>query len=102
MALRTTGNKHVVSTSSPIDVTIGDEWFDPSTNRLYKYMSTTIGTTPVWVEIYTSISGAGITFPNWTTAGRPTAPTNGTTGYNTSLSALECYVNNSWTTIASS
>jgi len=101
MALRTTGNKHVVSTSAPVDVTIGDEWFDPSSNRLYKFMVTTANASPTWNELYTSISGAGITFPNWTTAGRPSNPTNGTTGYNTSLTVLEMYVNGFWLVLVS-
>ena len=101
MALRTTGNKHVVSTSAPVDVSIGDEWFDPSSNRLYKFMVTTANASPTWNELYTSISGAGITFPNWTTAGRPLNPTNGTTGYNTSLTVLEMYVSGTWVVLVS-
>ena len=39
----------------------------------------------------------GITYPSWTTAGRPAAPTTGETGYNSSLNVLETYNGSSWT-----
>ncbi len=42
--------KHLVSTSAPTASNLGDEWFNPTTNRLYKQVATN-GTTVEWKEI---------------------------------------------------
>ena len=39
----------------------------------------------------------GVTYPSWTTATRPAAPTTGQTGYNTTLGGLELYNGTAWT-----
>lgn len=41
---------------------------------------------------------AGETFPSWTTGTRPTSPSAGQTGYNTTLGGLETYNGVSWVT----
>ena len=41
----------------------------------------------------------GLTPPSWTTAGRPTSPTVGTIGWNSTLSQLECWVGGGWSLI---
>lgn len=38
---------------------------------------------------------------SWTTAGRPSSPAAGQTGYNTSLNALETYNGTSWVSVLS-
>ena len=40
---------------------------------------------------------AGETFPTWTTAGRPSTPNQGQTGYNTTINTLETYDGSAWT-----
>lgn len=41
----------------------------------------------------------GISYPTWTTAGRPASPVIGQTGFNTTLDALETYSSGGWQTI---
>ena len=43
-----------------------------------------------------TVSGTGITNATWTTAGRPSAPSTGQQGYNTTLVAFEYYNGTSW------
>jgi len=38
----------------------------------------------------------GVTFPSWTTAGRPASPTTSMTGYNTTIGAMEYYDGTAW------
>jgi hypothetical protein len=38
----------------------------------------------------------GVTFPSWTTAGRPASPTTGMTGYNTTTQRIESYNGTAW------
>lgn len=38
----------------------------------------------------------GVTFPSWTTASRPSAPTVGQMGYNTTTGLFDQYVNGAW------
>lgn len=40
----------------------------------------------------------GETFPTWTTATRPAAPSTGQTGFNTTLGILEIYNGSQWST----
>jgi hypothetical protein len=42
--------RHIVSTTEPTASTLGDEWFNPSTNRLYKRVVNS-GTNVVWREV---------------------------------------------------
>jgi len=42
----------------------------------------------------------GFAYPTWTTASRPTAPSAGTAGYNTSLSGVEIYNGTAWAMIS--
>jgi hypothetical protein len=44
--------KHLVSISEPTASTVGDEWFDPTTNRLYKRVVVG-GTNVAWREVQT-------------------------------------------------
>jgi len=50
-----------------------------------------------------TISGTtGITGASWTTSGRPTSPVDGQQGYNTTLEALEVYIDGNWEVMAES
>ena len=42
--------KHTVSPSEPTASSLGDEWYNPTTNRLYKRVVTN-GTLAQWVEV---------------------------------------------------
>ena len=42
--------RHIVSTTEPTASTLGDEWFNPTTNRLYKRVVNN-GTNVVWREV---------------------------------------------------
>lgn len=41
----------------------------------------------------------GVTFPNWTTATRPSSPIAGETGFNTTTSKIEFYNGTTWVAI---
>jgi hypothetical protein len=41
--------QHFVSTTEPIGVTVGDEWYNPSTGILYKRIASSLGVQ--WVNI---------------------------------------------------
>ncbi len=43
----------------------------------------------------------GVVMPSWTTANRPSTPSNKTFGVNTTLNVLEMYYNNNWVTVQS-
>ena len=48
----------------------------------------------------TTVDGSnGVTFASWTTAGRPTSPATGMTGFNTTLGIMETYTGNAWATV---
>jgi len=54
--------QHFVSTTEPIGVTVGDEWYNPSTGILYKRIASSLGVQ--WVNISglgssTTSSGTG-------------------------------------------
>ena len=56
--------QHFVSTTEPVGVTVGDEWYNPSTGILYKRIASSLGVQ--WVNISglgsaTSSSGGSIT-----------------------------------------
>ena len=42
---------------------------------------------------------SGITFPTWTTAGRPAAPQVGTMGWNTDLASMENWNGSTWSSV---
>ena len=42
---------------------------------------------------------SGITFPTWSTAGRPTSPTVGTMGWNTDLASMENWNGSAWASV---
>jgi hypothetical protein len=48
--------KHFVSTSAPSSSTLGDEWYNPSTNKLYKRLAIG-GTKVVWQEVPATNTG---------------------------------------------
>lgn len=45
-----TSDSHFVSITQPVNAVLGDEWFNPTTNKLYKLVAVS-GTTVNWVEI---------------------------------------------------
>ena len=45
--------KHLVSNTSPTNTRVGDEYYDPVTNKLYKIIAVN-GTTVTNVELFTS------------------------------------------------
>ncbi len=47
---------HIVSTTQPPGLALGDEWFNPTTNRLYKLIAVN-GVEPTF-QAYTAITGA--------------------------------------------
>ena len=52
-------NKHYVSTTQPPDGKPGDEWYNPTTNYLYKLFINS-GTTVSWTQIpSTNVTGSG-------------------------------------------
>ncbi len=52
-------NRHIVSTSQPPDGQLGDEWFDPTNNYLYKLFAID-GTSVSWTQIpSTNVTGSG-------------------------------------------
>ena len=52
-------NKHIVSTTQPPDGKPGDEWYNPTTNYLYKLFINN-GTTVSWTQIpSTNVTGSG-------------------------------------------
>jgi len=55
--------QHFVSTTEPIGVTVGDEWYNPSTGILYKRIASSLGVQ--WVNI----SGLGSTTSSGTGGG---------------------------------
>ena len=42
--------RHIVSTSAPVNAALGDEWFNPTTNTLSKFVIAG-GTTVSWIAI---------------------------------------------------
>jgi hypothetical protein len=51
--------KHTVSTTTPpTNGTLGDEWFNPASNRLYKLVANS-GTTVSWYEVGSGVAGSG-------------------------------------------
>lgn len=51
-------NKHIVSNTQPVGLQPGDEWYNPTTNKLYKIVIGS-GTTVRPIEIIASINSTG-------------------------------------------
>ena len=68
---------HTVSTTQPVSGGIGDEWYNPTINKLYKNISYN-ATSPQWIELFsTTPTTASANFGNVTVSG---ALTVGATG----------------------
>jgi hypothetical protein len=68
---------HTVSTTQPPSAGIGDEWYNPTTNTLYKNVSVN-ATSPQWVEFFsTTPTGSSATFGNVTVNGALTVGAGG-------------------------
>jgi hypothetical protein len=52
-------SKYIVSASEPGGVTLGDQWFNPTSSRLFQRTALSTGQV-VWTEILISISTATI------------------------------------------
>lgn len=91
MATRQTGVVFTQSTTEPPSPALGDEWFNTSTNKLYKFVFYNNSTQ--WIE---TPSFASVPTPTWTTATRPTNPRSGLMGYNSDSRAIEAYVGVNW------
>lgn len=58
-----TGIRHFTQTTQPTrDMQIGDEWFNPATNRLYKFMVRG-GIAPSWIELFSNSSSTAYVGP---------------------------------------
>lgn len=91
MATRLTGVVFTQSTTEPPSPALGDEWFNTTTSKLYKFVFYNNSTQ--WIE---TPSFASVPTPTWTTATRPTNPRSGLMGYNSDSRAIEAYVGVSW------
>jgi len=49
---------HTVSTTAPVGAAVGDEWYNPTDNKFYKWFIVG-GTSPQWVDQTTLSTGAG-------------------------------------------
>lgn len=88
--------KHTANTFSPGDPSLGDEWYDTSNSRLYKYLAVN-GTSPQWVELYSGVSSAGFILPSWNNNTRPANTRR--LGYNNTNNRVEFYNNYQWSNI---
>ena len=68
---------HTVSTTQPPGGGIGDEWYDPTTNKLYKNISYS-ATSPQWIEMFTTTATtASANLGNVTVSGNLTVGSGG-------------------------
>jgi hypothetical protein len=68
-------NKHTVSTTQPPTGNPGDEWYNPTTNYLYKLFINS-GTTVSWTQIpSTNVTGSGSSTTGATAINLSTSPT---------------------------
>ena len=68
-------NKHIVSTTQPPTGNPGDEWYNPTTNSLYKLFINS-GTTVSWTQIpSTNVTGSGSSGTGATAINLSTSPT---------------------------
>ena len=68
-------NKHIVSTTQPPTGNPGDEWYNPTTNYLYKLFVNS-GTTVSWTQIpSTNVTGSGGSGTGATAINLSTSPT---------------------------
>lgn len=74
---------HTVSTTQPVSASIGDEWYNPTTNKLYKNISYS-ATSPQWVELFsTTPTSATASFGNLTVSGQLTVGATGSLNVST-------------------
>ena len=61
---------HTVSTTQPISGAIGDEWYNPTTNKLFKNISYN-ATSPQWIELFsTTATTSTASFGNLNVSGQ--------------------------------
>ena len=84
----------IQSSTSPNDAKLGDEWFNTTTNRMYKRVF--VNGSVQWIEL---LMNQKFVLSNWTTTTRPTILTQGQIGFNSTLNKMESYINSSWTSI---
>lgn len=83
--------KYTQSVSAPPNPSMGDEWYDTASGTLYKFI--------LYNNVTQWVSSAGfgdLALPTWTSATRPSMPSNGQMGYNSSLLAVEAYISGVW------
>ena len=80
------GVRFTQNVSAPPSPSLGDEWFNPTTNKLFKFVFLT--STAQWMEIPSANS---LVVPTWTDQTRPTTSTFGSLGYNSASYQLEVY-----------
>lgn len=56
-------SKHFVSTTEPVNVQVGDEWFEPLTNKLYKRVAVS-GNAVQWTEVINTTTANTVTVSN--------------------------------------
>jgi hypothetical protein len=84
--------RFITSTTQPPSANTGDEWFNPTTNRLYQYLNVS-GQGLQWVENPTSAgSGTPLTLGNLTVSG-------GTGSFSGSANTLALTLNNAGETV---
>lgn len=85
----------ISSATAPANPALGQLWYDTSADTLYLRVND--GTSDVWFDI-SSVGAATAT--TWTTATRPSAPTAGQTGFNTTTGKVEYWNGTAWTSVA--
>lgn len=91
---------HQVNALQPNNAILGDEWFNPITNKLFKFLA--VSGNPQWTEIQAlSTSSDATQLAVGNTTQRPTNPNLGMTRFNTDFNSLEVFLNGSWMLITS-
>jgi hypothetical protein len=88
------GISYIQSNTTPPSAILGDEWYNTSNGKTYKYMF--YNNLVQWLELP---SFASTTLSYWSTLTRPNNPNNGNFGYNTDLNQLEFYSPGGWVAI---
>jgi hypothetical protein len=56
-------SKHLVQTTAPINVQLGDEWFEPLSNKLYKLVAVS-GNSVQWAEVINTTTANTVSISN--------------------------------------
>lgn len=56
-------NKHLVQTTAPTNAQLGDEWFEPLTNKLYKLVAVS-GNSVQWAEVINTTTANTVSISN--------------------------------------